>query len=60
MFQSGSDDWKRYRSQFDLFKDDVIDLHNGTRDKSIPYDEVMANLTGIIEALFTKQRAGPT
>jgi hypothetical protein len=55
-FQSGSGDWTRYRSQFNLSKSDEIDLHFGRRDRSIPYDQAMAELTGIIEASVHKAR----
>ena len=59
MFQQDSGDWTQYRSRFDLSECDEIDLHLGERDKSIPYDAVMAELTSIIEgSLNEAQRKG--
>jgi len=34
---------------FDLSKYDEIDLHFGKRDKSVSYDEAMAEITDIVE-----------
>jgi predicted PolB exonuclease-like 3'-5' exonuclease len=59
MFQQGSGDWTQYRSRFNLSKSDEIDLHFGKRDRSVSYDEAMAELTGIIEGgLKEAQRKG--
>ena len=59
MFQRGWGDWKQYRSTFGLSKCDEIDLHFGERDRSVPYREVMAEVTSIIEGgLSEAQRRG--
>jgi predicted PolB exonuclease-like 3'-5' exonuclease len=59
MFQRGSGDWTQYRSRFDLSKCDEIDLHFGKRDRSVSYDDAMAELTSIVEgSLNEAQRKG--
>jgi hypothetical protein len=59
MFQRGSGDWTQYRSQFNLSQTDEIDLHFGKLDKSISYDDAMAEVAGIVEgSLNEAQRKG--
>jgi hypothetical protein len=55
-FQMGTGDWTQYRSP----ECDEIDLHFGKRDgSSISYDEVMAEITAIVErSLGEAQRNG--
>jgi hypothetical protein len=55
MFQQGTGPWTQYRSKLT----DEIDLHFGKRDRSTPYDEVMAEITTIVErSLIEAQRNG--
>jgi hypothetical protein len=59
MFQQGFGNWTQYLSMFALSKGDEIDLHFGQRDKSIRYDEVMAEVTDIVHSsLAEAQRKG--
>jgi hypothetical protein len=54
MFKNESGDWKDCRAKFNLSPEDELDLHFGRRDKSIPYEDVMAKIVSIIEELLRK------
>jgi hypothetical protein len=55
MFKQGTGPWTQYRSKLT----DEIDLHFGKRDRSTPYDEVMAEIITIVErSLIEAQRDG--
>jgi hypothetical protein len=42
-FQREAGDWKKYRSRFNLARDDEVDLHRGKRDRfTMSYDDAMA------------------
>ena len=49
VFEQGVGNWRLYRAWLGFSKDDEIDLHFGKRDKSIPYDVVMDEITTIVE-----------
>jgi hypothetical protein len=56
MFQSGSGDWTRYRSQLNLSKCDEVDLHFGRRDRGLSYWEAMAGVTDVVDASLHEAR----
>ena len=58
-FAQGFGNWRQYRDWLGFSKDDEIDLHFGKRDKSIPYDVVMDEITTIVQrGLMAAQQNG--
>src|SRR5689334_8942270 len=57
MFRREFGNWINYRSFLDLSQDDEIDLHRGSRDPSISYEEALAEVTSIVEGGLRKAQS---
>jgi hypothetical protein len=57
MFFHGSGNWTDYRYHFCLEREDEVDLHFGRRNRSLHYDDAMAEITDIVrQSLREAQR----
>jgi hypothetical protein len=48
-FQKENGDWKELRQRFALRPEDEVDLHFGRRDPHVHYDEVVNDVTQLVE-----------